>query len=327
VKIFLANPRGFCAGVVRAIRIVEAAIERYGAPIYVRHEIVHNRHVQERLSALGAVFVEELDAVPDNVPVVFSAHGVARSVWDEAQARNLTVIDATCPLVTKVHLEVAKHARASRTVFVIGHRDHPEVIGTVGHYHGSGDAHVEVIETEAEARTAQAVDIGSVAYVTQTTLSTDSTAGIVAILRERFPQLMAPAVTDICYATQSRQQAVRALAKRSDCVIVVGARHSSNSMRLVEVARASGAPARLTDCAAELDQSWFYGMQSIGITAGASAPECLVTEIVDRFRSWWPDLTEESIGEPETVHFRMPSELAAMPRRYRIGQARAGSVA
>ena len=307
MRVIVANPRGFCAGVERAIASVERALELHGPPVYVRHEIVHNRHVVDALRRRGAVFVEELDQVPTGALVLFSAHGVAPAVWAQAQARGLRVIDATCPLVTKVHLEVAGHARAGRTVFLIGHRDHAEVQGTYGHYRGAG--RIEVIENEREAAAA-AVEPGTpAAYVTQTTLSLDDTAQTVAALRARLPQLAGPHKDDICYATQNRQRAVRELAHRCAVVVVVGAAHSSNSQRLREVAQAAGACAYLVDCAEAVDRRWFDGCAAIGVTSGASVPEELVRQLLQRLRRWWPQLVEESIGAPETVHFRLPREL------------------
>jgi 4-hydroxy-3-methylbut-2-enyl diphosphate reductase len=312
--VLLANPRGFCAGVDRAVRIVEAALDLYGKPVYVRHEIVHNHHVLAALTARGAVFVRDLAEVPPGVTVIFSAHGVSPAVWQQAAARQLNVIDATCPLVTKVHQEVARHARTGRTVFLVGHRDHPEVVGTLGHYSagragGDGATRIKVIESEADAEAAEAGDGDDVAYVTQTTLSVDGTAAILAILKRRFPQLVGPRTDDICYATQNRQRAVRTLAAQCDVIIVIGADHSSNSMRLREAAAGMGVPAYLVDHCTLVERGWFDGVRTIGVTSGASVPEMLVQELLGRFRGWWPDMVEESIGEAETVHFRMPREL------------------
>jgi 4-hydroxy-3-methylbut-2-en-1-yl diphosphate reductase len=309
MKIVLANPRGFCAGVERAIATVEAALARYGRPVYVRHEIVHNRHVLGALTARGAVFVEDLRDVPPGARVIFSAHGVAPTVWREAGARALTIIDATCPLVTKVHLEAAEHARAGRTLLVIGHRGHPEVIGTVGQYLGAGGRHVAVIEDEDMAEAITVADLDAIAYATQTTLSTEHAAGIVAILQRRFPRLRAPRRDDICYATSNRQRAVQAMARFCDIVVVLGADHSSNSVRLREVAEAAGVAAYLVETGEKVERAWFRRARTIGVTAGASVPEILVERLVARFRAWWPDLTEEILGEPETLQFRLPREL------------------
>jgi 4-hydroxy-3-methylbut-2-en-1-yl diphosphate reductase len=309
MKLLLANPRGFCAGVERAIASVERALDLFGAPVYVRHEIVHNRHVVESLRARGARFVESLDEVPEGALVMWSAHGVAPTVGEEAARRGLRVIDATCPLVTKVHLEVAEHARAGRTVFVIGHRNHAEVQGTVGHYRGAG--RIEVIENEAEAAAVRADAALQAAYVTQTTLSLDDTARTLAVLRTRVPQLAGPHKDDICYATQNRQRAVRELAQQCDAVVVIGAAHSSNSVRLREVAQAAGVRAWLVDSADPVERSWFDGCSTIGLTSGASVPEPLVQALVQRFRHWWPALEVQRIGTPEHVHFRLPRALEA----------------
>lgn len=309
MKVITANPRGFCAGVERAIGVVETALELYGTPIFVRHEIVHNMHVLATLTARGAVFVESLQDVPLGARVIFSAHGVSPVVWKEAKARGLKVIDATCPLVTKVHLEVTEHGRDGRTLFVIGHADHPEVIGTVGQYRGAGGSHVVVIADEMAAETVVVDDPEDIAYVTQTTLSTDQTARIIAVLQRRFPRLRGPHRDDICFATSNRQNAVQALVRRCDVVIVLGANHSSNSVRLREVAEAAGVSAYLVDTDESVDRAWFDGKLVIGVTSGASVPEVLVQRLLARFRTWWPDLVEESIGEPETVQFRLPREL------------------
>jgi 4-hydroxy-3-methylbut-2-en-1-yl diphosphate reductase len=311
MKVLLANPRGFCAGVERAIASVERALDRHGPPVYVRHEIVHNRHVVEALRRRGAVFVEELADVPDGALVMWSAHGVAPALDDEARRRRLKVIDATCPLVTKVHLEVAEHSRAGRTVFVIGHRDHPEVQGTVGHYRGAG--RIEVIENEAEAAAVAARGITEAAYVTQTTLSLDDTARTLAVLCAGVPRLGGPHKDDICYATQNRQRAVRDLARQCDAVIVVGAAHSSNSVRLREVAQAAGTRAWLVDCAEAVERDWIDGCETLGVTSGASVPEELVQALLERLRAWWPALELHSIGMPEAIHFRLPRALETEP--------------
>ncbi|MFL5253375.1 MAG: 4-hydroxy-3-methylbut-2-enyl diphosphate reductase, partial [Rhodopila sp.] len=289
MKVVLANPRGFCAGVVRAIEIVELALERFGPPIYARHDIVHNQHVVADFVARGVVFVEDLQDVPPGVRVIFSAHGVGPAIWRQAADRALPVIDATCPLVVKVHQEVAAYARAGCTVFLIGHRSHPEIIGTLGHYDGHPDR-IHVIETVEEADCVTAVNPDDVAYATQTTLALDAVAPIVAVLSRRFPRLRAPHAADICYATQNRQRAVRSLVETSDVVLVVGARQSSNSMRLCEVAQASGVPAYLADCADAVRREWFSAADTIGLTSGASVPELLVTQVLDRLREWWPEL-------------------------------------
>jgi 4-hydroxy-3-methylbut-2-enyl diphosphate reductase len=309
VKVILANPRGFCAGVDRAIKVVEVALEQYGSPIYVRHEIVHNDHVLASLRARGAVFVEDIEDVPLGATVIFSAHGVAPAAFNEARKRNLRVVDATCPLVTKVHHEVANNAQRGRTVFIIGHRDHPEVIGTVGHYVGAGGTQVVVIEDEAQAEGVEVDGPDGFAYVTQTTLSADHTAQIVAILQRRFPGLRGPHRQDICYATLNRQHAAQTLARLCELVIVIGASHSSNSVRLREVVQAAGVPAYLVSSDENVDRRWFERKATIGITSGASAPELLVERLLTRFRIWWPELTVESIGEPERLQFRMPREL------------------
>lgn len=309
MKVILANPRGFCAGVERAVRMVEAALEHYGRPIYVRHEIVHNRHVLASLAERGAIFVEDLQQIPVGARVIFSAHGVAPTVWSEAHKRSLKTLDATCPLVTKVHHEVAKHAGAGRTVFVVGHRDHPEVIGTIGHYTSAGGACIVIIENEISAETATVDDPDNVAYVTQTTLSGDQTAQIIAILQRRFPRLQGPHRQDICYATLNRQNAVKALAERCEIIIVLGASHSSNSIRLREVAEDAGVAAYLVDCAEHVDPSWFDGKEIVGVTSGASVPEVLVERLLAQFRAWWPDMTEGALGETEALNFRMPREL------------------
>jgi len=309
MKVFIANPRGFCAGVDRAIRIVEAALEQYGSPIYVRHEIVHNQHVLDSLIERGAVFVEDLQDVPRGARVIFSAHGVSPRVWAEADARDLKPLDATCPLVAKVHLDVAKHASAGRTVLVIGHQYHPEVVGIVGHFAAAGGVRVVVVENEQAAESVVVDDPDSLAYVTQTTLSSDNTARIIAALQSRFPRLRGPHGQDICYATVNRQRAVQALAKMCELVVVVGASHSSNSARLRETAEAAGVPAYLVDSEKWVDQGWFTGKDTIGVTSGASVPEFLMTRLLAKFREWWPDMIEESIGEPDIQYFRMPREL------------------
>lgn len=308
LRVRLATPRGFCAGVDRAIQIVERALEKYGAPVYVRHEIVHNRHVVERLRGMGAVFVEELDECPPDRPVVFSAHGVPKSVPTEARARQLFFLDATCPLVSKVHVEAERHFAAGREIVLIGHAGHPEVEGTMGQL---PDGAVTLIETTDDAERFAPRDPSALAYVTQTTLSLDDTAEIIAVLKRRFPGLPDPHKEDICYATTNRQEAVKRVAAESDLVLVVGSPNSSNSVRLVEVARRAGArAARLVDDAQAVDWAWFEGVSTVGITAGASAPEplieALVAAIADRFDA---EVTEDA-GARETVTFKLPRVLA-----------------
>ncbi|MCW5745935.1 MAG: 4-hydroxy-3-methylbut-2-enyl diphosphate reductase [Alphaproteobacteria bacterium] len=309
LTILLASPRGFCAGVDRAIQIVERALEKYGAPVYVRHEIVHNRFVVESLEAKGAVFVDELDAVPDDRPVVFSAHGVPKSVPAEAQRRTLLYVDATCPLVSKVHRESERHHAAGRTILLIGHRGHPEVIGTMGQL---PEGAVILVEDAAQAETVQVPDPENLAFATQTTLSVDDTAGIVAILQRRFPRMQGPKIEDICYATTNRQAAVKAIAPRCEAMLVIGAPNSSNSMRLVEVARTYGCPrARLVQRAADLDWDWLVGVTRLGITAGASAPEVLVDELIAACRLRYAVTIEEVRVTDENTVFKLPRTLVA----------------
>jgi 4-hydroxy-3-methylbut-2-enyl diphosphate reductase len=305
----LATPRGFCAGVDRAIQIVERAIEKFGAPVYVRHEIVHNRHVVERLKAMGAVFVKELDDCPDDRPVVFSAHGVPKSVPATARAREMLFLDATCPLVSKVHVEAERHHAAGRHIVLIGHAGHPEVVGTMGQL--PPDA-ISLIETVEDAETFQRPGDAPLAYATQTTLSVDDTAEILATLKRRFPELPDPHKEDICYATTNRQEAVKRLGQGCDLVLVVGSKNSSNSVRLVEVAlRAGAADARLVDDASQVDWSWMDGVSTLGITAGASAPERLIEELVDAVRARFDAEVIEDAGERETVTFKLPRVLTA----------------
>ena len=307
LTVLLASPRGFCAGVERVIAIVERAIASYGAPVYVRHEIVHNRFVVERLEAMGAVFVEELHEVPDDAPVVFSAHGVARSVVAEARQRKLLYLDATCPLVSKVHHEATRHHAAGRHVLLIGHRGHPEVVGTMGQLPAGGIALVETIE---DARRIEVEDPSRLAYTTQTTLSIDEAAGIVAVLRRRFPMINGPKTDDICYATTNRQQAVKAIAPGADLVIVLGSANSSNARRLVEVALAHGArAAMLLASAKDLDERALAGVRRLGITAGASTPEELVSGLVEALRRRFTVAIEEISVTAETVHFKLPRAL------------------
>jgi 4-hydroxy-3-methylbut-2-en-1-yl diphosphate reductase len=307
LTVLLATPRGFCAGVDRAIQIVERAIGKYGAPVYVRHEIVHNRHVVERLKALGAVFVEELDEAPVDRPVVFSAHGVPKAVPAEAKARKMLYLDATCPLVSKVHVEAGRHFDAGREIVLIGHAGHPEVVGTMGQLPQGA---VALIETVADAQAFKPRDAANVAFVTQTTLSVDDTAEIVAALRERFPAIAAPHKEDICYATTNRQEAVKAVAGASEVLLVLGSANSSNSVRLAEVGRRAGARAYLIDDAAGLDMAWLAGATRVGVTAGASAPEVLVQGVIDRLAERFAVEVRELDAERETVSFKLPRALA-----------------
>ena len=308
LKILLCSPRGFCAGVDRAIQIVELALKRYGAPVYVRHEIVHNRYVVDSLKAKGAIFVEELDQIPDtDAPVVFSAHGVAKSVPEAAAARNLFQVDATCPLVTKVHREAQIHHKKGRAIVLIGHAGHPEVVGTMGQL---PDGAVVLIETVEDARAFTPETPEALAYVTQTTLSVDDTAAIVAVLRERFPDIVGPHKEDICYATTNRQEAVKAVAPRADATIVVGAPNSSNSQRLVEVADRSGCPhAVLLQRAADIDWTAFSDIGTLAITAGASAPEVLVEEVIGAFAERYDIDVEIVSTADETISFNLPRAL------------------
>ncbi len=309
MQIKLANPRGFCAGVDRAIEIVNRALEVFGAPIYVRHEVVHNKFVVEDLRARGAVFVEELDQVPDNVIVIFSAHGVSQAVRQEAEARGLKVFDATCPLVTKVHMEVARYSRDGRECILIGHEGHPEVEGTMGQYDERNGGTIYLVEDEADVAALQVRHPESLAFVTQTTLSMDDTSKVIDALRAKYPSIGGPRKDDICYATQNRQDAVKQLASECDVVLVVGSPNSSNSNRLRELAERLDTPAYLIDGAEDLKQEWFAGVQRIGITAGASAPEVLVLGVVERLRGWGAVGAEELDGRPENVTFSMPKEL------------------
>jgi 4-hydroxy-3-methylbut-2-en-1-yl diphosphate reductase len=308
LRILLAAPRGFCAGVDRAIKIVELALQRFGAPVYIRHEIVHNRHVVDSLKAKGAIFVEELDEIPDTeAPVIFSAHGVPKSVPAAAKARNLFYLDATCPLVSKVHVEARAHYESGREIVLIGHAGHPEVVGTLGQL-PKGAA--TLVETTADARRFAPRDPQRLAYITQTTLSVDDTAAIVAILKERFPAIVGPRKEDICYATTNRQEAVKAIAARCDRLIVVGAPNSSNSLRLVEVAERAGCPkALLVQRAAEIPWAEFGGITTLGVTAGASAPEVLVTDIIDAFRTRFEVTLESVVTREERIAFNVPREL------------------
>lgn len=309
MQILLANPRGFCAGVDRAIEIVERALELFGPPIYVRHEVVHNRHVVDRLRSLGAIFVDELSAVPGGSAVIFSAHGVSSAVVDEANRRGLDVFDATCPLVTKVHMEVQRYAREGRDVILIGHEGHPEVEGTMGRFDASFGGSIHLVESVADVEHLAVRDPAHLAFVTQTTLSVDDTLQIVTALRERFPTLATPRKEDICYATQNRQDAVKKLLEQCDVLLVVGSRTSSNSNRLRELADRAGVAGYLIDGPDDMRQEWFTGKTAVGVTAGASAPELLVQQVVERLRGWGGELPREVIGREEHVVFGLPREL------------------
>jgi len=314
VKILLANPRGFCAGVDRAIEIVERALGLFGAPIYVRHEVVHNRYVVDRLRTMGAVFVDELDEIPDGATVIFSAHGVSRAVQQEARRRRLSVFDATCPLVTKVHMEVKRYAHEGRDVVLIGHAGHPEVEGTMGQFDSSQGGIIHLVETPEDVAALVVRDPARLALVTQTTLSVDDTARIVEVLRQRFPELETPRKEDICYATQNRQDAVKKLAEACDVLLVVGSPSSSNSNRLREIAGTRGIPGYLVEGPDDLRQEWFDGARAVGVTAGASAPEVLVTRVVARLREWGGEPASEVTGREENVVFGLPIELRKVPR-------------
>jgi 4-hydroxy-3-methylbut-2-en-1-yl diphosphate reductase len=309
VKILLANPRGFCAGVDRAIDIVERAVALFGAPIFVRHEVVHNRFVVDGLRARGAVFVEELHEVPDGSIVIFSAHGVSRAVQEEAVRRGLQVFDATCPLVTKVHMEVVRYAREAREVILIGHAGHPEVEGTMGQFDAALGGRIHLVETPEDVERLVVRDPSRLAFVTQTTLSVDDTALIVKALQARFPDLVSPRREDICYATQNRQDAVKELVARADVLIVVGSQSSSNSNRLREIAEKNGIPGYLVDGAEDLRPEWFSAARAVGVTAGASAPDVLVRQVVERLQSWGGQPPEEIAGREEHVVFSLPKAL------------------
>ncbi len=306
LRVVLAQPRGFCAGVERAIEIVERALKKYGPPIYVRHEIVHNRHVVEDLRQRGAVFVNELEEVPAGAMTVFSAHGVAKRVEEQAALRNLPVIDATCPLVAKVHNEGRRYAGQGREIILVGHAGHAEVEGTIGQIDGI----VHLVQTAADVATLHVTDPEKLAYITQTTLSVDDTRGIIQALKARFPAIIGPDVRDICYATQNRQQSVRDLARAVDMILVVGSRNSSNSNRLKEIGDELGKPAYLIDDAAALRQEWFVGISSVGLTAGASAPEMLVQGVIEGLRKFGEVEVSTLPGVEENVRFRFPAQLA-----------------
>jgi len=309
MQILLASPRGFCAGVDRAIEIVERDIELFGAPIYVRHGVVPNRHVVDRLRNLGARFVEELDEVPDGATVIFSAHGVSSAVEREAKRRGFNVFDATCPLVTKVHLEVARYARDARDVVLIGHAGHPEVEGTMGRFDTSHGGVIHLVESIEDAERLTVSRPETLAFVTQTTLSVDDTQAIVETLRRRFPQLQAPRIEDICYATQNRQDAVKQLLQHCDVLVVVGSASSSNSNRLRELADRAGIPGYLVDGPDDLKREWFAGRKGVGVTAGASAPEVLVERVVARLREWGGEAPRVVVGREENVVFSLPRAL------------------
>ncbi|ENO8810287.1 4-hydroxy-3-methylbut-2-enyl diphosphate reductase [Photobacterium damselae] len=310
MKILLANPRGFCAGVDRAISIVERALEMYQPPIYVRHEVVHNRFVVEGLKQRGAIFVEELSEVPDDNIVIFSAHGVSQAVRNEAKARQLTVFDATCPLVTKVHMEVARASRKHMEVVLIGHAGHPEVEGTMGQY-SSDEGGMYLVENpdDVQALRGKVKDPSNLHFVSQTTLSVDETSDVINALRQVFPAIQGPRKDDICYATQNRQDAVREMAKNVDVMIVVGSKNSSNSNRLRELAEKLGTPGYLTDCADDIDPNWLSDVQTVGVTAGASAPEELVNQIIARIKALGDAEVEELTGREENMFFEVPREL------------------
>lgn len=309
MQITLANPRGFCAGVDRAIEIVNRALEVFGPPIYVRHEVVHNKFVVEDLRARGAVFVEELDQVPDEVIVIFSAHGVSQAVRDEAERRGLKVFDATCPLVTKVHMEVARYSRDGQECILIGHAGHPEVEGTMGQYDARNGGAIYLVEDEADVARLEVRNPAALSYVTQTTLSMDDTARVIDALRSKFPAIQGPRKSDICYATQNRQDAVKQLAKDCELLLVVGSPNSSNSNRLRELAERMGTTAYLIDGAEDLQRAWFDGVGRVGITAGASAPEVLVQGVIAQLRAWGAEALVELEGRAENITFSMPKEL------------------
>lgn len=305
MKIILATPRGFCAGVIRAIEIVELSLKKYGAPVYVRHEIVHNRHVVKSLEAKGARFVESLDEIPPGAMTIFSAHGVAQSVEDEARSRGLPVLDATCPLVTKVHNQARRYNARGRTVILIGHAGHPEVEGTIGRVEGD----VHLVQTIDDVAALALPDDTPIAYVTQTTLSIDDTRSIIAALQHRFCDVAGPDIRDICYATQNRQWAVRELAKDADVILVVGSNNSSNSNRLREIGEECGVPSHLIADESKIDREWLRGVQTVGLTAGASAPEVLIERVIDRLAEWDRVDVSTLSGREERIQFRLPAEL------------------
>ncbi len=309
MQVLLANPRGFCAGVDRAIEIVERALELFGAPIYVRHEVVHNRYVVDRLRDRGAIFVEELAEVPHGATVIFSAHGVSNAVVKEARVRGLTVFDATCPLVTKVHMEVQRYAREGRDVILIGHAGHPEVAGTMGRFDSPSGGRMHLVQNLGDVAALTVRDPQNLAFVTQTTLSVDDTSEIVAALKARYPLLATPRREDICYATQNRQDAVKKLLEECDVLLVVGSRASSNSNRLRELADRAGIPGYLIDGPEDLRPEWLVGKRAVGVTAGASAPEVLVQQVIEQLARWGAEIPREVIGRQEQVVFTLPREL------------------
>ena len=308
LRIILAQPRGFCAGVVRAIEIVERALQKYGAPVYVRHEIVHNKHVVDSLKAKGAHFVETLSEIPENAVTIFSAHGVARSVEEEAAGRGLPVLNATCPLVTKVHNQGKRYVAQGRTLILIGHAGHPEVVGTIGQISGP----VVLVQTEEDVEALEIPADAPVAYITQTTLSVDDTRGIIAKLERRFSDIVGPEMRDICYATQNRQAAVRELSRQVDVILVVGAKNSSNSNRLREIGLETGIPSYLIADSSELQPEWVRDVRTVGLTAGASAPEVLVEGVIDALARLGPVEVSVLAGREETIEFRLPAELATV---------------
>lgn len=310
MQILLANPRGFCAGVDRAIEIVERALSLFGAPVYVRHEVVHNKHVVNSLRDKGAVFVEELDEVPDDSTVIFSAHGVSKAVREEASRRSLRVFDAICPLVTKVHMEVGKYQDEETECILIGHEGHPEVEGTIGQYRPkNGKGGMYLVESVEDVLKLEVKNPDQLAFVTQTTLSMDDTAEVIDALRQRFPNIDGPKKEDICYATQNRQDAVKKLVAKCDIILVVGSPNSSNSTRLMEISQKAGVPAYLIDDASEIKQDWLENKENIGLTAGASAPEVLVEEVIAQLKEWGASMVEENPGITERVVFSLPKEL------------------
>lgn len=313
MQVKLANPRGFCAGVDRAIDIVNRALDVYGAPIYVRHEVVHNKFVVDSLRDRGAIFVDELDEVPDDKIVIFSAHGVAKAVKNDAQQRELKVFDATCPLVTKVHVEVTKYSRDGAECILIGHQGHPEVEGTMGQYDDSNGGQIYLVEDEQDVENLQVKHPESLNFVTQTTLSMDDTAKVIAALRNKFPAIQGPRTDDICYATQNRQDAVKQLALECDLVLVVGSPNSSNSNRLRELAERCGAEAYLIDSADDINTAWLDGKQSIGVTAGASAPDILIQQVLTALEELGASAPQELSGKPENISFSLPKELRVEP--------------
>jgi len=308
MKVLLANPRGFCAGVDRAIEIVNRAIELFGAPIYVKHEVVHNRFVVDNLKAKGAVFIEDLNEVPEGATLIYSAHGVSLAVREEAKRRGFRVFDATCPLVTKVHMEVARKSKKGQEGILIGHRGHPEVEGTMGQYRGEG-GRMYLVENEADVEALEVDDPDNLFYVTQTTLSVDETKELIAALKRKFPKIEGPKKDDICYATQNRQDAVKILAERAQLILVVGSKNSSNSNRLKELAEKRGAKAYLIDNAAEIQTQWLDGVDCVGVTAGASAPEVLVQEVIDKLLQHGGTMTDFPQSNPENMVFPVPVEL------------------